>query len=103
MNWKRLLLIGTVVCAFGFAAAPRASAGISIGIGIGVPIGYGYGYARPYYPYGYGYGPSRYACYPYAGYGYRPYGYARPAVNVYVRRHYHWRNHRRVPCTRRHR
>ncbi|MDQ3082600.1 MAG: hypothetical protein M3R07_10365 [Gemmatimonadota bacterium] len=95
MNCKKLLVIGMAVLAFGFAAVPQSKAGVSIGIGIGVPVGYGYGYAHPRplcYPYGYGYAP----------YGYR-YGYARPVVNVYVRPHYHWRHHRRVHCTSRHR
>lgn len=61
MNWKKLLLIGLVVSAFVFTAAPRAEARISVGIGFGFPVGYGYGYPA-YYPYdyyGYGYRPRR--------------------------------------------
>lgn len=93
MTWKKLLVVGLAVLAFGFAAAPRSEAGgISVGIGFGVPVGYGYhGYGPRYYPYGY------------RGYGYSPYGYYQPVVGIYVRPHYHWRHHRRVYCTLRHR
>ncbi|MBA3883584.1 MAG: hypothetical protein H0X73_12985 [Chthoniobacterales bacterium] len=81
------------VFAFGFAAIPRSEAGVSVGIGIGVPVGFGYGYAPA---------PVCYPAYAYAPYGYAPY-YRRPAVNVYLRPHYHWRHHRRIHCTARHR
>ncbi len=99
MNLKKFLVIGMAVFALGFAAVPRSEAGVSVGIGIGVPIGYGYGYPPAIYPYGCGYAPYGYGYAPY-GYGY---GYRRAVVNVYVRPHYHWRNHHRIYCRRAHR
>ena len=74
MNWKRLLLIGSVAGLLAFVPAQRSEAGVSVGIGIGFP-GY-YGYYPAYYPYGYYY-PYRY---------YRPY-------NWYGGHHY-YRHHR---------
>jgi hypothetical protein len=78
MNWKKLLLIGTVAGLLAFVPAQRSDAGVSIGIGIGFP-----GY---YYPYGY------YHPYPYYYRPYRYYGYYRPYY--WYRGHRYYRHHR---------
>ena len=65
MNWKKLLLIGSVVGLLAFVPVQRSDAGVSVGIGVGFPGYYGY-YPYGYYPYRY------YRPYPYYGY-YRPY------------------------------
>jgi hypothetical protein len=94
MNWKKFLLIGLVVSAFAFTAAPRAEARISVGIGFGFPVGYGYGYGYPGYGYGYGY--------PGYGYGYSGYDYYGPRRVVYVTPRYYWHHGRRVYHRHRH-
>ena len=56
MNWKKLLLIGSVAGLLAFVPVQRSDAGVSVGIGIGFPGYYGYypyGYYRPYPYYGY--------------------------------------------------
>jgi hypothetical protein len=67
MNWKKILLIGSVAGLMAFVPVQRSDAGVSVGIGIGFPGYYGY-YPYGYYPYRYSY----YRPYPYYGY-YRPY------------------------------
>jgi len=55
MNWKKLLLIGSVAGLLAFVPVQRSDAGVSVGIGIGYPGYYGYypyGYYRPYPYYG---------------------------------------------------
>lgn len=86
MNWKKFLLIGLAICAFGFAPAPQAEARVSVSIGFGVPFGY-YPYGYPgYYPYGYPY---------YEYYGYRPRYRARRVVYVAPRYYRHRVHHPR--------
>jgi len=75
MNWKKLLLIGSVAGLLAFVPVQRSDAGVSVGIGIGFPGYYGY------YPYGY------YRPYPYYGYYYRPYYYG--GHRYYYRHRYH--------------
>jgi len=75
MNWKKLLLIGSVDGLLAFVPVQRSDAGVSVGIGIGFPGYYGY------YPYGY------YRPYPYYGYYYRPYYYG--GHRYYYRHRYH--------------
>ena len=87
MNWKKLLLIGSVAGLLAFVPVQRSDAGISVGIGIGYPGYYGY------YPYGYYY-PYRYSYYrPYRYYGYRP--YYRYGGDRYYRHHRYHHYYRR--------
>jgi hypothetical protein len=88
MNWKKLLLIGSVAGLIAFVPVQRSDAGVSVGIGIGFPGYYGY------YPYGYYY-PYRYSYYrPYRYYGYyRPY-YWYGGNRKYYRHHRYHHYHR---------
>ena len=79
MNWKKLLLIGSVAGLLAFVPTQRSEAGVSVGIGIGFPGYYGY------YPYGY------YRPYPYYGYYYRPYYYGGHRYYYRHRYHHHYR------------
>ena len=79
MNWKKLLLIGSVAGLLAFVPVRRSDAGVSVGIGIGFPGYYGY------YPYGY------YRPYPYYGYYYRPYYYGGHRYYYRHRYHHHYR------------
>ena len=82
MNWKKLLLIGSVAGLLIFVPVQRSDAGVSVGIGIGFPGYYGY-YPYGYYPYGY------YRPYPYYGYYYRPSYYWYGGHRYYRHRHHH--------------
>jgi hypothetical protein len=88
MNWKKLLLIGSVAGLLAFVPVQHSDGGVSVGIGIGFPGYYGY------YPYGYYY-PYRYSYYrPYRYYGYyRPYHWY--GGNRYYRHHRHHHYYRR--------
>src|SRR5262245_35011773 len=77
MNWKKLVLIGSVAGLLAFVPVQRSDAGVSVGIGIGFPGYYGY------YPYGYYY-PYRYYYRP--NYWYGGHRYCRHGHHNYYRR-----------------